>query len=227
MNIRPWRSLGCWLLVLAMCLAPAGCGFYEDGALTNDNPGNNNLNVVVAFGDSITQGSECSCTPYPARLTGLIGKLVYNTGVGGTEAKDNVGRTQQAIDRYHPAFMLILYGINDIIHSRGVGPTTAYVRQMVAICKQNNVVPVLATYPIPLAGHRVFFANTAALNEGIRNLADAEGIECANLEREYMLEDASDNFGWVISDPALYMPDGLHPNDAGTQVIAMTFADLF
>ena len=226
MNIRPWRSLGCWLMVLAMCLAPAGCGFYEDGALTNDNPGNNNLNVVVAFGDSITQGSECSCTPYPARLTGLIGKLVYNTGVGGTEAKDNVGRTQQAIDRYHPAFMLILYGINDIIHSRGVGPTTSYIRQMVAICKQNNVVPVLATYPLPIRGHELFAFNTQVFNQNIRAIAEAEDIKCVDLEAEFTGTPDPANPA-IGTDPDLMEQDGLHPNNAGTQIMTLAFADLF
>ena len=72
---------------------------------------------------------------------------IYNTGVGGSRAQDNVGRTQSAIDKYHPAYMLILYGINDIIHSHGVAPTIGAVNQMVLVCKQNNVVPVVATYP--------------------------------------------------------------------------------
>ena len=224
-NCFRFRMAG-WLAVLLFGFFP-GCGRNGDSSLENKDPGINDLNVIVAFGDSITQGSECNCVPYPARLAGLTGKTVHNEGVGGSEAIANVGRLGTVIAQHHPAYVFILYGINDVIHGQNINNILGALNQMVAICKQNNVVPVLATYPIPLAGHRVFFANTAALNEGIRNLAEAEGIECANLEREYMLEDASDDFGWVVSDPALYMPDGLHPNDAGTQVIAMTFADLF
>ena len=37
--------------------------------------------VVTAFGDSITMGNMCSCTPYPARLAGLIGKTAVNAGI--------------------------------------------------------------------------------------------------------------------------------------------------
>jgi lysophospholipase L1-like esterase len=200
---------------LAMVVLSAGCGGDGDSGLKNKNPGNNDLNVVVAFGDSITRGSECSCTPYPARLSPMIGKIVYNTGVPGSRAQGNVGRTQEAINKYRPAFMLILYGINDIIMSRGVPSTVGSINQMVAICKQNNVVPVLATYPMPIGDHSLFAFNTSLLNEGIRSVAKAEGIKLVDLEKEFR------------EDPTLYLGDGLHPNDAGTQIMAMAFADLF
>ena len=212
---RHWVSTG---LVAAIFLFCCGCS-DGDGGLSNSNRGSNDLNVVVAFGDSITQGSECPCVPYPARLSGLIGKTVYNTGVGGSKATQNVGRTQNAINKYHPAFMLILYGVNDIIHSYGSASVVGAVAQMVQICKQNNVVPVVATYPVPIGEHWIFSGGTLSLNAGIRAIADAEGIHCVDLEAEFM--------GDQWTDPTLMMPDGLHPNDAGTQIMAMAFADLF
>ena len=215
------------ILILGMAMALAGCGGGDGGGLSNKNPGNNDLNVVVAFGDSITQGSECPCTPYPARLSGLIGKTVYNTGVGGTTASSNVGRTQEAINKYHPAFMLILYGVNDIIMSESVASALSAVNRMVAICKQNNVVPVLATYPVPTGPHSLFAGGTLSLNAGIRSIAKAEGIKCVDLEREFSAGRDPIVPDWPAADLALYMPDGLHPNEAGTQVMALAFADLF
>lgn len=226
MNIRFWTKMG-WTLALAVGVGLAsGCDSGDD-KLENKNPGLNDLNVVVAFGDSITQGSECPCVPYPARLSGLIGKIVYNTGVGGSSAQGNVGRTQSAIDKYHPAFMLILYGVNDIIHSHGVAPTIGAVNQMVLVCKQNNVVPVVATYPVPILGHELFAYNTQMLNEGIRAIAAAEGIKCVDLEMELAGEPDPANPAETDADPSLMGPDGLHPNDAGTQIMALAFADLF
>ncbi len=204
-----------------------GCGTNGDSSLNNDNPGNNDLNVVVAFGDSITQGSECSCAPYPARLAALIGKVVYNTGVGGSSASDNVGRTQEAINKYHPAFMFILYGVNDVIHGDGTSGIAAALSQMVFICKQNNVVPVLATYPVPIAGHKLFAYNTIMLNNGIRTISEANDIHCVDLEKEFGGEEDPANPDWVVPNPLLYEPDGLHPNDTGTQIMALAFADLF
>ncbi len=205
----------------------AGCGDDGDSSLTNSNPGINDLNVVVAFGDSITQGSECACVPYPARLSGLIGKVVYNTGVGGSNASANVGRTQQAIDKYHPAFMIILYGVNDVIHGDATGGIAAALAQMVFICKQNNVVPVLMTYPRPILGHNLFAGGTISLNRSIRALASSEGIKCVDLEREFSAGPDPIYPEWPMTDATLMGPDGLHPNDAGTQVIALSCADLF
>ena len=205
----------------------AGCGDDGDSSLTNSNPGINDLNVVVAFGDSITQGSECACVPYPARLSGLIGKIVYNTGVGGSNASANVGRTQQAINKYHPAFMIILYGVNDVIHGDATGGIAAALAQMVFICKQNNVVPVLMTYPRPILGHNLFAGGTISLNRSIRALASSEGIKCVDLEREFSAGPDPIYPEWPMTDATLMGPDGLHPNDAGTQVIALSCADLF
>ena len=205
----------------------AGCGDDGDSSLTNNNPGINDLNVVVAFGDSITQGSECACVPYPARLSGLIGKIVYNTGVGGSNASANVGRTQQAINKYHPAFMIILYGVNDVIHGDATEGIASALAQMVFICKQNNVVPVLMTYPRPILGHNLFAGGTVSLNRSIRALASAEGIRCVDLEREFSAGPDPIYPEWPMTDATLMGPDGLHPNDAGTQVIALACADLF
>ena len=223
---RKWVSFSGAVAFLSAFLL-AGCGSDGDSALSNGNPGLNDVNVVAAFGDSITQGSECACAPYPARLAGLIGKIVYNTGVGGSRASENVGRTQTAINKYHPAFMFILYGVNDVIHGDSAEGAAAAVNQMVLVCKQNNVVPVLMTYPRPIAGHNLFSGKTIALNRSIRSIAKMEGIKCVDLEKEFSAGPDPIYPEWPMTDANLMQPDGLHPNDAGTQIIALACADLF
>ena len=212
MNVR---TAACFaLLGLVPCLPGCGGG-GSDGGLRNKNPGDNDVDVVAAFGDSLTQGSECACTPYPERLAGLIGKSVVNVGVAGTMAVENVERTQAAIDRFRPGFMLILYGANDVIHGYGPTAISDALAQMLQICKDSHVVPVLATYPEPIAGYADFAAQTLLLNERIRTYCGEQDVPCVDLEKEFQ------------ADPTLYESEGLHPNDAGTQIMALAFADLF
>ena len=152
----------------------------------------------------------------------MIGKIVPNAGIHGTMASESIGRTQTVIDQNHPGFMLILYGVNDVIHGRSVGTIIGSLDQMVNICKQNNVGPVLATYPVPITSHRVFAGGTMAINVGIRDLASSHGIRCVDLEREFAVDG-----DFPLADPTLMEPDGLHPNEAGTQLMALAFADQF
>lgn len=216
-----------WLGMAFGIWCMAGCGGSGGGGgLQNKDSGDNDRDVVVAFGDSLTQGNMCSCPSYPERLAGLIEKTVYNTGVGGTIARENIERTQAAIDRFHPAFMLILYGVGDIIHGLSASGTVNALRQMVSICRDNQVVPVLATYPIPIDSYETFAEGTRALNLGIRALAAELEVPCVDLEIEFR-ETTDPADGISVTDPTLMEEDGLHPNDAGTQIMAMSFADLF
>lgn len=220
-----------WLMaLLAVALGGLliGCG-GGDGKLSNPDPGNNDLNLIVAFGDSITKGSECPCASYPPRLAALTGKVVHNAAISGSRATENVKRTQQAIDKYHPAYMLILYGVNDVIHGQSNSAIIGALDRMVRICQENHVVPVLATYPMPIGGHRFFAGSTLRLNQGIRDLAGAHNLRCVDLEKEFSsgTDTADPNNTRPLVEHSFYMPDGLHPNDAGTHVMAMAFADLF
>lgn len=196
----------------------AGCGGGGGGGISNDDPGDNDLNVVVAFGDSLTS-NVCDCESYPSRLAGLIGKTVCNEGVSGSTAASGSGRVVSVIQSRKGAFMLILYGINDMLYGRSTTDIVSSLEKIVNSCRDNHVVPVLATYPIPIEGHEIFAGGTYRLNRGIRELADAYGLECVDLEDEF-----SDN---GEPDASLYEADGLHPNDTGNQVMALSFADLF
>lgn len=70
----------------------AGCEDRESG-LSNKHPGLNDRNIVVAFGDSITMGNQCSCVPYPARLSPMIGKAVQvRASTAPWSARTSTGR---------------------------------------------------------------------------------------------------------------------------------------
>ncbi|MGD9613715.1 MAG: SGNH/GDSL hydrolase family protein [Kiritimatiellia bacterium] len=97
---------------------------------------------------------------------------------------------------------------------------------MAAPCRDGQVVPVLATSPLPFGGHGAFADRTIALNAGIRALAKELRVPCVDLEKEFA-GSPDPVTGRAATDRALMNADGLHPNDAGTQVMALAFADLF
>ncbi len=202
-------------LVLSSLLILGLARRANGGGLQNPDPGGNHLNVVAAFGDSITLGNQCDCPAYPTRMGTLTGEQVYNAGIGGSGARHSIARTQTVIDQVHPAFMMILYGVNDVCSGVNVDSIEGYLGQMVSICKQNHVVPVLATYPEPIldyawAGYRV-----KLLNQKIRSLAAAQFIPCVDAELAF------------AAKSEFYNSDGLHPNHLGTELMALAFADLF
>lgn len=194
----------------------AGCGGGgPTSGLQNKDPGENDVGLVAAFGDSITLGNRCECTPYPARVQAMTDKTVVNAGVSGSQATENVERTRAVIRQTRPGFMLILYGHNDIAHGAQIGSIVDALRAMVEICREEHVVPVLATYPEPIGDHAAYAPRELVLNGRIRALAAELGLECVDLELEF------------AGGENLFIEDGLHPNEAGTQIIAMAFADLF
>ena len=73
----------------------------------------------------------------------------------------------------------------------------------------------------------VVYGKTIALNRNIRAIAQAENVRCIDLEKEFTSGPDPLYAEWPMTDAALMEPDGLHPNDAGTQIIALACADQF
>ncbi len=200
------------ILLAAILALSAGCE-KKDEKLAPQDLGDNNPNLCVAVGDSITAGSELAATPWPARLAALTGKQVVNLGVPGQKAVSAVGQVSAAAAAYKPGYLLILYGANDVIGRVDPLAIAGSIRAMVQAARANQCVPVVATLTPMIGVHAVFQGGVSALNPWIRKLAAEEGAILVDLEAEF-----GDGEG-------LFNADGLHPNDAGTQLIALAFAD--
>ena len=175
--------------------------------------GSNNPDVYSAVGDSITYGGNGGGDPYPPRLAAITGKAVNNHGVPGQESGDAVGSIGGILANDKPAALLILLGANDVIMGVGTGETIANLRSIIQQAKANNTVPVVATMLPMIHGHSFFGGAAQALSIQIRDLAGSEDARLVDLEAE---------FG---TGEDLMLPDGLHPNEVGNQLIAEAFAD--
>ena len=203
-----------FLVGVMMCLGLAGCGGGDSPSSTSTDVGANNPNVVVALGDSITQGVDGGGTPWPARLASLSGKTVVNAGIGGEESASALSRIGGLLNAYQPGYIIILTGANDAITGRSTDDAVANIHAMVLAAKANKTVPIVATL-LPMVGeHGIYDSAAQRISAGVRNIASAEGITVVDLNAEF-----TDPVNQLISD-------GLHPNDLGNQIIALAFNDV-
>ncbi len=191
-------------LIMTGCEKSSGSSEFGPGSF-----GDNDRNVIVAMGDSLTTGSAISGPSYPQIVAQMSGKLVINEGVNGALSVDGAARISGVLQRDKPGYVFILYGVNDVIHIGSDDWTVENLRLMIQAARENKTVPIVGTI-----SPRFRWDGTnrhAGLNERIRELCREEKVRLADVEREF-----GDN-------QALMLPDGFHPNENGNLIIATVF----
>ncbi len=182
------------LLLVAIVSTIAACG----GGSTESSR-SSNVSKVLAVGDSIGEGYG-GVSAWPDLVRAKAGVPVVNYSRGGRHAAFSVSTVRFAIDREKPSHLIILLGTNDSNRGSVSGATNA-MRQIVAYAIANNVVPIVGTVPPRNSKSRQISANYRAIS----------GAKIADIEVA---------FG---SGAGLFQSDGIHPNNAGQEVIANTF----
>lgn len=209
MNMK--RHLSFFAALSAAALLFFGCEGGGDSGGSSGDTGDNNADLVICLGDSITLGTACDGAPYPSHLAGMTGKSVLNYGSGGETAQGGAGRISGALAK-KPGYICILYGANDAIAGRDPGVTKENLRSMIAACKANHTIPIVGTTPPMTGEHSNFDGNARAINDAIRAVAGEEGVTCVDL------------YGAFGNGESYLVSDGLHPNAAGAELIAKCFA---
>ena len=198
--------------VVSLCSCDGGGGGGGAGS-SNHDFGSNDPNVCVAMGDSITLGANQPYPSWPPRLASMIGKTVINAASVGEMASTAAARTGGVLARWKPGYLLIMHGINEMRAGNAAAGVEG-VRSMVQQAKANQTIPIVATYYL-------MTGESANLNPGIQDLdrqlkamASEEDVTLVNLESAFGSDES-----------LLYMPEGFHPSDAGTQIIAQEFAN--
>ncbi len=173
----------------------------------------NDRNIVAAFGDSITAGISGSPSYVPI-LAGLIGKDLRKFGYPGQESYFGLEKIGDVL-AIHPGFVLVFFGACDAIAHDDTADTIANLRAIVTACRNKQTIPVLTTL-LPMTGsHALFNEGVDALNPLIRDLANEQNVPLADVHSRF------------AGHPEYLIADGLHPTQAGAEVIARTYADLF
>jgi lysophospholipase L1-like esterase len=174
--------------------------------------GDNDPNVILALGDSITEGFPFvgRNETYPAQLQAMLGRTVINAGVGGARSRDGVARINGLLRRYKPGYVLIMYGANDVME-RSAEEITKNLLTIANTATENKTIPILATVT-PVDGPRIGRKNF------ILNLNEVITIKA--IESGYLVADMATAFGW---EGQYLLSDGLHPNSAGMEILAQTY----
>lgn len=208
---RSWLGFFCGILLLAGCES-GGNGHLGDG----HDFGPNNPNLYVAFGDSITAGaglanpSEC----YNVKLAGMLNKTVLNRGYPGYSSGEGLDVMYPILDDLKPGYLLILFGINDLIMGYGEETILVNLRIMIQACIDNKTIPVIATLTPVFKGYRGHSSSVDRVNSRIRQICSELNVALVDLSEAFDENDA------------LMLSDGLHPNESGHALMAVTFYDV-
>ena len=202
--LKKWMQL--LAMVLVLCLA---CGCEDDDPAFDY--GDNDPNVWVALGDSITEGLSEAGTPYPTRLASLTGKTVLNMGYGGHHSDEGAARVGGILAKYKPGRLMVLYGANDLLHDYSKNDTVEALRYIVQQAKANKTDVIIGTL-LPMPGHQgLYDGGTDALSAQIRTMAAEEGVRVADFD------------AMCGTGDGLMLGDGVHPNSAGNDLLASGF----
>jgi lysophospholipase L1-like esterase len=191
--------------------------------------GDNQPNVYVAFGDSLTTGVGSASgggyrAPLQAQLGGYFGQsFVVDAGRDGTFSSTGAARIPGVMSRESPAYTLILYGTNDWNDQRCQNApadqcaTIDNLASIVDYVKRVASIPVLATLPPtnPALAPRERTEWNSQLNVLIKSLAQSRGAIVADLFAAFP--------NTIPSDLPRYFSDDIHPNDQGYALVAQAF----
>jgi lysophospholipase L1-like esterase len=173
---------------------------------------------ILAFGDSITRGSNDSSGSdyggYPLVLQQMyenagLAVYVYNYGVSGEQASIGVNRIGGVVGR-GGEYILIQEGNNDIIQGHSVQTLRNNLSIMIDKSRAAGVEPVLSTLT-PDTKHGLLEYINGTVNPEIVALATEKGVRLV------------DNYGAVVDSWAAWSFDGLHPNYDGMYAIAANY----
>ncbi|MCK5528820.1 MAG: SGNH/GDSL hydrolase family protein [Kiritimatiellae bacterium] len=200
--------------IFALVLIISFTGCEDSGGGLSGDTGDNDTNVAVALGDSITQGQGVA--PYPGILAGMSGKQVVNAGSGGARAAGAASRAEGLLNQHHPAYLFIMLGSNDAIHGGDPAAVKGAIGAAIGVAIDHQTIPIIATIPPMTESHAMFNDGAQAINSELRALASETGTALVDVN------------GIIGGNTEAYLQaDGLHPSQAGQEAIASGIAGIF
>jgi len=216
------RAIAAIGFIVTIATVAAGCGAEADDFEPADSePKACTESCIVAVGDSITQGIELpEQASYPAQLERITKVPVWNAGVSGNRAADVRARLPDVLDQQQPRVVVVLVGINDaglFPPSTPLPDFTADLEAIIGAVRSVGATPVVCSLlPIEediLMGAGLNQGNWKEYDAAVRAVASTTGVALVDLSA-------------ASAGKTGLLRDGLHPNAAGSALIAQAVASV-
>lgn len=191
--------------------------------------------TALAFGDSLTAGvgdgssvgefvevapSMSGSGGYPTRLSALLGIPVTNGGVPGEVfTGEGLIRLAAAVRSSSADIVVLLEGANDAIFQTSTSFYSQSMQRAINIIAASGKTPVVMTLPPPCCNNFALAPFTDSYSTVVKTLANENAVQTVDLKRVW--ETTCQN----TEECELYnVPEGLHPNTSGYDVIAQAVA---
>ncbi|QEG43321.1 sulfatase-like hydrolase/transferase [Roseimaritima ulvae] len=176
--------------------------------------------TVVCLGNSITKSG------YPALLSDHVDVQAINAGVGGNTSTQGLRRMEKDVFAHDPEVVVLMFGTNDLrVDNQRVHVPVAQFKKnieaMVDRCEKYGAKVVLCTLlpidaqPFYTRHQRPPFEDAGGLDALVQQYRTATQEVAAN--REVVLLDLH---AQLAKHPQAISSDGVHPSEAGKQLIA-------
>ncbi len=196
--------------------------------------GGDELIKIVAFGDSITEGTYGGADE-PRGWTSLLESMfarcdlkveILNSGIPGETAPFGLRRFPYHVIAAKPKIVLIMYGANDSYDPYGTGNPAVTIdlfsqsiSEMISRAQAHNILPVLMTTTPLFLFDELSDHQNALLSSYMDMMREITMKNNLNLIDHFVEWMGRTGRG---EDVQQYLPDGVHPNSGGNQIIAET-----
>lgn len=139
---------GPFTLLLVFCLLCAGllsgCSESKQQIVLNQH------SVILAFGDSLTQGVGATKEQsYPSALQRMLGLRVVNRGVSGETSAEGLVRLEQSLSILRPDLVILCFGGNDMLQNLSEEQLRKNLSKMIEMAQRYKAQVLLVGVPKP------------------------------------------------------------------------------
>jgi len=220
-------------LIFCFLLSFSAAAWAESTILLDNN--RDGAITILGFGDSLTYGVGDGTLPgqlvtelnrtdgqagYLSRLATLLGVPTENGGIPGEFlVEEGEKRFPRVLEQSHADIVAILEGANDAFQGIDSETFTRVVQKLINVSKALGRTPVLLTLPPPCCDHSGLAPFIDEYSRLIREAAVLNEVGYAELDRAWRTSCENKTECELFN-----LPEGLHPNSKGYDVIAQTVA---